>query len=226
MANDYATIEELKAEIQQPHSADDASLQRILDAAAQAIDRFCNRPDGFVADSEATAREYAGLGLPWQPIDECTAIVLVEVKPSLADDDYEAWATTDWIAFAGDPQFPDFNPLSHGLPYDMLMVTATGSHGHFTAGRHTGYNSIPGSASRAHAVPTVRVTARWGFSTTVPPIIKTATIFQAARWYMRLKSGGADTVASTDAGQLIYRQRIDPDIAMMLIESRLVRPGL
>jgi len=205
MANDYATVGEVKAEAEITDSDHDTILGRLLDAAASTIDRFCRRPDGFVAVSTATARYYAGSGGPVQWIDECTSVSAVAVKDSATDDedDYTTWTpgtigtTTgaDVFAATGDPRRPDYNRT----PYKFLIVGPNGDYSHFTKG-----------------FSTVKVTAKWGYATTVPDDIKEATIMQAVRWYKRLQSGMSDAVGSPDLGQIMYRQKIDPDVALIL----------
>jgi len=73
-------------------------------------------------------------------------------------------------------------------------------------------------------VPTVQITARWGFATEVPIDIKEAAIMQAARWYKRLQSAMADVLASGELGQLLYRKSLDPDIRRLLVDGRYVKP--
>ncbi|TET85237.1 MAG: hypothetical protein E3J37_02335, partial [Anaerolineales bacterium] len=78
-------------------TGDDATLTRLLDAATHNIDRACNRPDGFVAESNASARTYKGSGASWQWIDECVEVTLIRTK-SAPTSAYTTWAPTDWIA--------------------------------------------------------------------------------------------------------------------------------
>jgi len=208
MANDYATIVELKAELQKTDSDDDASLQRVLDAAATHIDRYCNRPDGFVANSTASARYYPGSGGKYQRIDECIAVTAVAVKDAAFDDEdaYETWtlgtigSTTEADVFpaTGSEKWPEYNRT----PYTLLVI---GANGDYTLFPHDIYGR-----------PTVQVTAKWGYAETVPDDIKTATIMQAARWWKRLQIAMADATGGGELGVLLYRQRLDPDIAAIL----------
>ena len=66
MSTSYATVAELKAQINMTGTSDDAVLQAIIDAASQSIDNFCQRADGFVADAKASTRTYPGSGGPVQ----------------------------------------------------------------------------------------------------------------------------------------------------------------
>lgn len=225
----YATLAELKAEMNKTGSGDDASLQRILDAATKKIDRLCKRPDGFEADAVASARYYTGSGKPYQWIEECVAVTAVGVKdsPSDEEDEYTAWtvgtvgATTgaDVFPASGEPEWPDYN----STPYTFLVVGANGDYSVFPSGRYTTRGGFKPSVLVARGVPVVKVTARWGYAAAVPDDIKEACLMQAARWYKRLQSAMADAVASADFGQLLYRQKLDPDIAGILLDGGYVK---
>lgn len=218
----YASTAELKARISKTGNADDTSLAALLSAAEEAINNYCHRPDGFEADSTATARLYAAHGKPYVLIDECIAITTVAVKDSATDTTYTAWAATDWIAFSGDPENPEFNRL----PYDGIMSAAGGDYDIFLSGKFTTLRGFRPSSSVARSVPMVQVTAKWGYSVNVPAVIKEACILQAARWWKRAESSWADSIANGDMGSLQFRKVLDPDFQMMLKEGRLIRPAL
>jgi len=229
----YGTVIELRNLINLSAETDDWELAGLLEAAARSIDRYCNRPDGFMADDVVSYRYYTGTGTTVQRIDECVSISEVAVKDSPSDTTYTAWdsPTTnlagdgDWIAFSGDQQRPDFN----GLPYTALMVDPNGDYSTFTSGVFASLRGFPvyGVDTR-RSVPTVRVSAYWGFYTTetVPDDIREANVMLASRWYKRLQSSMADTMASPDLGTLMFRQSVDPDIAMILKEGRYIRPAV
>ena len=223
---DYATLVELKARINKTGSGDDTPLQALLNAAALTIDNFCNRPDGFVADSSASARVYTGSGGAIQRIDECSTVSAVAVKSSATASSYTAWTTDDYIEFGGDPKRPDFQPTVKGKPYTALMIKPGGDYSHFTSGEYSSLQGFKPDFTVTRGVPTVQVTAKWGYASTVPLPIKEATITQAARWYKRGQSAWADTVGNPDLGQLMYRKKLDPDIELMLVSGRFVKPAL
>jgi hypothetical protein len=220
---DYCVIADVKAQIEKTTTGADVVLTDMITAASLEIDRFCRRPDGFVSGL-ASARVYAGVGKAVLYIDECTAISLVEVKGSPTDTSYVAWTADDWIAGRGDPETrPDFNHL----PYTWVMVNPTGSYDYFTSGKVIGlrgFRTDPDVLGRA--VPTVRVTASWGFATTVPATIKQACIIQVSRWYKRATSGWADAVGNNELGMLVYTKALDPDIQTILIRGKYARRSL
>lgn len=218
----YTTAEELRAHISMNDASKDATLLLIIGAASAAIDQFCNRPDGFVAAASATARVFPGSGAAVQRIDECVAVSSVAVKASSDDSTYEAWASTDWLAFSGDPESPNFNRT----PYDFLMVTAGGDYDHFLSGaRFGGMRGFQPTAA-GRAVPTVQVTARWGYAASVPAIIRQACIIHAGRLYKRGEGAFTDTISSPDFGSMLYTQPLDPDLRSLLETGRMKRPAI
>lgn len=223
----YATLAELKSRIDIDVATYDDNLTALLNAAAEAIDGACNRPDGFLADGSASSRIYSGSGGPIQTIDECTSITLVEVKDSASDTDYTAWATTDWIAFGGGPRSPDFQPTIVNKPYTSLMIAPEGDYAAFTSGSYSSMRGFRPTYSVLRGVPTVKVTSAWGYSAVVPAIIKEANIIQAARWWKRGLEGWAYVpVTGGMLGQPQYQKILDPAIYAILSRSRFVRPAL
>ena len=167
----YASILDFRSQIDKNSNATDTVLNSILNAATTNIDRAVNHYvpglEYFKAPMNGTARPYYGSGKTWQRIDPCISITLVEVKDSTTDTTYESWAATDWVAFSGGYEHPNFADL----PYTGVMSDPNGDYVIFTKGLR--------SAS-------VRITARWGYSATPPADIAEACIMQSARWYKRL----------------------------------------
>jgi len=218
----YALASELRGQMNKTSVADDAILTAIIAAAENTINLFCNRPDGFIALTNATARVYAGSGKPYLFIDENVSITLVEVKDSATDTAYVSWAAADWIPFRGDPKDPNYN----GLPYTALMVDPTGDEVIFTNGAFTTRGGFRPTTGVHRGAPTVRITAKWGYSVAVPADIKEACIMQSTRWYKRLEGAMSDALASAELGTLLYRQVLDPDIKMILVNGRYVKPAV
>lgn len=228
----YATASELRGQIDKTSTADDTVLENILRAATRTIDRFCNRPGGFMAAAAASTRYYVGSGGTIQWMDECAAISSVAVKDSPSDDEdsYTSWtlgtvgSTTEADCFpaTGDPEMPDYV----STPYTFLVIGANGDYSVFTSGSYTTRGGFRRYGSQTRGMPTVQVSARWGYALTVPHDIREATIMQSARWYKRLQSAMADTAASTEFGTLLYRQSLDPDIKLILESGRYVRPAV
>jgi len=228
----YATTAEIRDRIDKTGTADDAILDALLSAASRAIDGYCNRPDGFVALSTATARYYPGSGKSYQWIDECVAVSAVAVKSSASDEEnqYTAWTVgtigtttgADVFPATGDPEYPEFTRT----PYTLLVMGANGDYSIFPTGQfRTRGGFRPGSDS-VRGVPVVKTTAKWGHSIIVPANVKEAAIVQASRWFKRGQSAWADATVNSDFGILLYRKSLDPDLQAMLMEARLVKPAI
>lgn len=220
----YATKEEIKSAIgKTTNSADFIIEDVIIPAASRAIDNYCNRKkDGFVSASVATARLYTGQGKPYLFTDEFTSVTLVEVKDSATDTAYTSWTSTDWIAFSGEADYPEFNDL----PYTGIMVDPTGTYDIFPSGYFSTRRGFKPEIEVKRGIPTVRVTAKWGYAVTVPSEIKQACVIQSARWFKRGESAWSDSLASGELGQLMFLKKLDPDIEMILVNGRYVIPAI
>lgn len=226
----YADITEIRAAIGLNSESEDQILSDLLDAVEDNINRFCQRPDGFIADSSASARYYVGKGLPWIMIDEFVEVTAVSVKDASSDTTYTSWTvpTTnmagdgDYFAFAGHPHYPDLNPTSRNKPYTGLMVDPNGSYSDFTDGTYITRGGFRPISEVPHTVPTVQVTAKWGYATSIPSSIHTAAIMQVTRWYKRMEGSMADSLANPEFGRVTYLQSLDPDIRQILINGRFV----
>lgn len=221
----YATIAQLKMQIDKQGStgpADPANLQLLLDTATDMINGLCNRKDGFVAPAIANTRLFNGSGGPYQWIDECAAVTLVEVKQSPTDTTYTVWAAANWMPFTGDPNDPDFNHT----PYQALMVMPNQTYSHFTSGKFTQREGFEPDFLVSRGTPTVRVTANWGYALVCPPRVQEACIIQAARWFKRGESSWADSMVPAESGTLTFVKELDPDVKAMLYAARLVKPTI
>ena len=227
----YASIAELRDEMNLDSTDDDSWLDNLLDAATRKIDVFCNREqDGFEAVAAASARYYPGSGKSYQWIHECISVTAVAVKdsPSNDEDDYTSWTvgtvgsttSADVFPASGDPRFPSYTEL----PYTLLIIGANADYALFTSGEFSSRGGFKPSTTVRRGIPTVQVTARWGYAAIVPDDIKQACMMQAARWYKRLQSAMADTSALPEMGSLLYQQSLDPDIKGILVDGRYVKP--
>jgi hypothetical protein len=221
----YATHTELRSQIEKDKNASDGVLDFLIGVASRAVDGYTNRiEDGYVAPVAAVARDYVGSGTSSQMIDECVQIDSVAVKESITSTTYTAWTAADWLAARGSHRFPKF----YGLPYNLLVVDISGDESIFPSGWGYDVDHLWGDHHHQHeataAQPTVRVTARWGYAATVPDPIKEATIMQAARFFERLKVGMADSLATTDLGELRFTKDLDPDVRFLLYHGRWIRP--
>lgn len=215
---DYCTTTELKAAMNKTTAGDDIVLSTTISAVSLAIDQCCNRPDGFVAELSGyeSTRYFFGTGKAYQWIDENVDVVGVYVKDAESDeeDEYVTWVvgevgvthSADVFPATGDPKSPVYNRM----PYTLLVCGRNGDYSIFT---------------KSTTMPTVKVTARWGYAATCPAQIKQATIMQAARWYKLGQGAMARSMAGQDVGgSMIYPGKLDPDVEFILKMGRFIKP--
>ena len=161
----------------------------------------------------------------------------MEVKESASDDSYTEWSTGDYVECRGTYQHPTFDQT----PYDLLIVDITGDEATFTSGNvgtglegWDGYSYDTYLTSRSertakHLVPgqpTVRITAKWGYSATVPTPIREACAMQTVKWYKKFEGAGADRLASNEFGQIPLAETLDDDVKAILMLGRYVKPAV
>lgn len=230
---EYASLQEAKDSLFISTTQYDALLPIWIQEASAAIDTYTNRPDGFHSNGEPTAREFGGSGKAIQWIDECTRVTKVEVKPSVTSEDseYITWSTADYLPGRGDPvQNPVFGDFPF-RPYQWLMTKANAIFPIWMPGRFgwlRGFRPDTDYGEIKRTLPTVRVTANWGYSLSTPPQIKLACIMQVGRWKKRLESGMTDSATAPDFGIETFRKHyetLDNEVAMLLIKGRFCRPS-
>jgi hypothetical protein len=227
----YCTLAELRAQIDKQGTTKapdtDPALNLIVRAASRAIDKYCNREPGwFIADTEASARYYSGTGKAYQYIDENIDVSAVAVKDSATDDEdsYTDWTvgvwgtTTDADVFpaTGDPKYPNMNTT----PYTLLLIGLSGNYSQFPSGRFTSLRGFRPEVNFNYGVPTVKVTAKWGYAEAAPWNITQAALIQSARMYKRGEGTWADAIANPETGILRFAQALDPDVRVMLDQMR------
>lgn len=212
----YATVEELKAQPGIASSADDATILLFLQAASRAVDGFCNEPDGFVAQASST-RDFVASGTNHVWVGTMNQVTAVST--STDGENFSLLPSSSYRTFTGDPNWPNFN----SVPFYGLLLMNSSVLG-FPDGR--GWLLERGLADTTSRIskPSVRVTGSWGYSSTVPELVKIATITIASRWFKRGQSFWSDSGGDGQQGQIFYRQAIDPDVKMMLQLARLKRP--
>ena len=232
----YCTLAELRAQINKQGDTKapdtDAALTLVIRAASRAIDKYCNREEGwFIADTEASARYYVGSGAAYQRIDENVEVTAVAVKDNATDDEdsYTSWTvgtigtTTDADVFpaTGDTKRPRYGKT----PYTMLVAGLNGSYSYFTSGTFTALRGFRPERDTSVGIPTVKVTAKWGYSVSVPYNVVEAAIIFSARVYKRGEGTWADAIANPDLGTLRFAQSLDPDMRNMLSQFRIPSIG-
>lgn len=202
----YATVSQLKEAMPDVAWSDvyDTAGTVLLERASRAIDAYCKRAPGAFAVTEATVRTFDGSGTAMLWVDEM-AETPVEVAVAEANNltEYTVYAATSYYAW------PD-NAPAYGEPYTRLDLNGTnGARQVWCKGRQT-----------------VKVTAKFGFSTVPPDEIVQATIILAVKWFKRGQQAYADTGAISDLGKLTYTRALDPDIETILGNPKFQRVAI
>lgn len=188
MANEYATLAELKAMRRITDATSDAALQAALTRASRAIDRKTGRR--FYLDASASARAYNPNGRV-----VCSAggqVLLVDDIGSTTGLVVETGTTAaGWTAVTDYETHPD-NAVALNRPVTGLLRLVT---------------TWPSGSTR------VRVTAKWGWPA-VPDEIVQATLLLANRLYLR-KDSPEGIAGSADWGA-IRLSRWDPDVEALV----------
>lgn len=177
----------------------EAFLSSLATRASRLIDRATGRAEGaFAADTDAV-RYFDGSGHRTQWVDEIAAAPTAVAVDEAGNLTYTTWTATDYILWP-------YNAADEGRPYRRLDI-----------------DQMNGNKALWYAFPKgVKITAKWGYSTTPPDDIKQAVIIQAVRWFKRAQQAYQDVGAIIELGQLRYVKQLDPDVAFIVEHYRRV----
>lgn len=204
MANDYCTAAEIKAMMPDGNwgSGYDTLLATLATRASRALDLYLGRSPGAFAVSADETRYFDGSGTTELWVGELAAApTSVSVAEGGELSNYTDWDSSDYFLWP-------YNAPAMGEPYLRMDV-----------------DTLNGSKSVWSRYPmAVKVVGKFGYSTSVPEVVKMATIIQAARWFKRGQQAFEDTGAVAELGQLRYVKMLDPDVENLV--NHLRRVGL
>jgi hypothetical protein len=229
----YCTaIEVFSAIGQADQTTDLTQMNRIIDSVSRLIDGYMNRQDyGFVALSTAAANIYAGDGKNYLFIADCISVTTVKMKTSLSSTTYDyTFQAGEVLPFRGSPKRPQYNKT----PYTGILIAYNATYPRFTSGNPANVSRKwqrlhPDSNESEVSLPTVEVTAKWGYAETVPPVIKEACIIEAMRIYKQEEAGMADSGFNANLGETRFVRSLHPTVKDMLNATNLKMgkvPGL
>jgi hypothetical protein len=223
----YATVDEVKVEVTKVGDDRDATIGSLILSASRAIDAVCGRSrDGFVAgDPERRAYVPASNRHCW--LDECVAVTQVEASRGVGSEAVVLDPTL-WLPARGSPDQPTFG----ATPYTLVVTSeplltpsrSFGPSGSFSSS--SSWSNPRGKMTRRVAWPSVWVTLRPGYSEVVPRIVHQCCKIQVARWVRRAASSWADAIGDSVTGELRFVKQLDPDVELMLVKGRMVRPSV
>ncbi len=167
---DYATVEAIVDHLRTPELAESEDRSRLFQVLATRASRlidawFGYREGAFKAEDTASVRYYPGNNKSelW-PDFMAAAPSLIEVAEAGDLTAYTTWTASEYFCWP-------LNAIADGRPYRSLKLHPLNA----TKSYWYGFGDLP----------TVKLTCKWGWSLTVPPIIEEACIVQCARWYKR-----------------------------------------
>ncbi|MDP9144323.1 MAG: phage head-tail connector protein [Actinomycetota bacterium] len=193
---DYVTLAELKAHLRVTDTADDTALAREITSASRAVDFECGRQFGVSAVVDRYYSPDAQLliqGRPAISVDDISSTTSLDVATDVADDgNFSTVLTLDW-----DYELWPYNANLDGLPWTHLLL------------RRSSETYWPWTER------SVKVTALFGWSA-VPAVVKTATLIQAARFFVRRDSAYGVAGSPELGSEVRLLARLDPDVALSL----------
>jgi hypothetical protein len=186
MPNDYCTVAEISSTMQDSGlaitSAYNTEIAAVITRVSRKFDEETNRAPGayFVASTDETTHYYTGSGNSCQRIDEISAapsLVAVSGGGGVQSSDYTTIPSTDYFCT------PD-NALLDGKPYTkLIMDTINGAYSTFYRYRRS-----------------VKITAPFGYSATVPGNVKQAVIARVIITFFRGQGGFMASSGSEEMG--------------------------
>jgi len=149
------------------------ALEFIL-AAQKYIDEFTTR--NFKADAEESSRLYNGNGKQYITIDDCISVTKVEVGVDIWGDNFTEIINDTLTRYFLMP----INHLADGLP-----IRKIGLRDRLFVGGHANH----------------RITAKWGYSATVPDDISFAATVLASGMYYENRGGNTGSIKSEKIGE-------------------------
>lgn len=201
MANEYLTLDELKATLGVTNNAQDARLQRALSAASRALDKACSRRGlrRFWPDTAYVARAYTATDPDLLEIHDAFDIQKVESDDD-GDGTYERlWDASEWVAVP-------LNAALDGEPWTALQ---------WRNPRNTASSTVLRRGFPTDLVGAVRVTAKHGWEA-VPDAIVEATALLANRLQAREASAPFAVVGFGMDSVAVHIARTDPDVSGLI----------
>ncbi|MGW8177398.1 MAG: hypothetical protein ACWGQW_01160 [bacterium] len=213
MATDYTTVDDVKVLILADTRLGvevEPTLGRLITVYSRAVDSHLNRRPGAFAVSTDSTQYFNGSGGLSQYIGEIAALPTTVAVAETGQVDnaegsggsYTTWTASDYYPWP-------MNALADGMPYSYLEID-----------RMNGSKSIWFRWPRS-----VKVTAKFGFSTSVPDEIRMATEIMVVRAFKRASQAYADAGAVTELARLTYVKKMDPDVVNMLELDKFATPG-
>ena len=175
-------------EVKSELSITDESYDDMLMSMIEQAKGFLDDYCGTKFDTVSEVRYFDGAGSILF-IDDLVSVTSIKLDED-GDGTYEAtMATTDYVLY----------PLNK-TPKTYIKLTNDSDYGGFASGVRTG----------------VKIDGTWGYQSTVPAVIRRASIIQVCRWFKRKDSAFQDVIGLPEMGQFAVYKGLDPDVRQVL----------
>jgi hypothetical protein len=205
MSTSYATLEQVKAVVPDVDwgTAYNAEILRLIARVSRTFDKMTKRYPGAYLVAAATVRYFDGVP-NWGTklwIDELAAVpTKIEISPTgKVDGPGGTGGTYDELAVASVILLPHDAPAK-GVPYKRIHINTDIEH------------SLAWPIYRR----SIKITGKWGYSTSIPDDVNEAVIAQTVRMFKQGQQGFRDVSAIAEIGQLRYAQALDPFFASIV----------
>jgi hypothetical protein len=196
IVNAYCNLNDIKTALRIFDTIDDANLERAINSASRLVDGYCQR--SFYKSTSAETRHFVATNSNFCEIDDLVSVTWVKTSEFIPASYTTVWDADDY----------QLNPLNNRV-----------------AGVYAPYNSISAVGTIGFPISgdtaLVEVKGIWGFSE-IPDPVAQATIIQASRIFKRLDSP-LGVLGMGDLGVVRIGTRLDPDVAQLLENYRLLR---
>jgi len=191
----YTTVAKVKASLDIPTgtSSEDTAIEAAIDAAEGEIDNWCGRT--FVADGSASARVYKPSNNVVVLTDDFYTDTGLVVKQDDSNDG--TYSTTLTLT-------TDYIVEGNSAPYNVIRSVSS---------------PFPRYTSER---PTVQVTAKWGYASTVPSPVQQAALLLGARIFQRKSSPLGVMAGVINEFGPVRVSRIDFDVRALLAGYRRI----
>jgi hypothetical protein len=169
---------------------DDAHLTRIIEAASNWIDRYCNQPSGGFAVTADTTRQYLACDVRG---NELLLDVSLLAVTSITNGDMGAIPSNGYRLW----------PVNGARKWRIQLLSTYGS-----------------VWDVAEDDDVISVTGRFGYSATVPAAVREACIMLAGWMLKRYQAALQDAAFSPELGQLTYSEAMPKQVQALLAPFR------
>lgn len=198
ITNGYCTLDELKHKarltIESSDSSYDDMLEGVIEAVSRKIDDACNRR--FYADSSNTARYFTAINSSYLFTGDIASrssdSMIIEIDLNNDGTYQNTLADSDYV-------LEPYNADLDNVPFQKIEMSFNGQY------------LLPAKVKKG-----VKITAKWGWPSSVPLPIKQATLLQSERLYKRFATPLGSESMSAIGRMTLSIPALDVDVEQLI----------